>query len=86
MLRHAGSRLYPVAADATALPLRDGSFDLVVAAFCLSHVRDVAAALREARRVGAAIAASSFAPGWTHPATAAVDEALRPPGYRPPAW
>src|ERR1700693_860634 len=28
----------PVAADAVALPFRDGSFDLVVAAFCLNHL------------------------------------------------
>ena len=42
--------------------------------------------LAEARRVGAAIAASTFAPGWTHPAKDAVDGAVRSFGYRPPAW
>lgn len=35
---------------------------------------------------GVAIAASSFAPGWTDPAKDAVDAALRPFGYLPPAW
>ncbi len=85
MLRRGAAALHPVAADAAALPFRDGSFDLVVAAFCLSHLGSVPAGLREARRVGRAIAASAFAPGWTHPAKAAVDEALRryrlpPPG------
>jgi len=86
MLRRCGAPLRPVAADAAALPFRDGSFDLVVAAFCLNHLGSTAAGLREARRVGRALAASMFAPGWTHPAKAAVDEVLRASGYRPPAW
>ena len=86
MLRHCGPAGHPVAAEATALPFRAGSFDLVVAAFCLSHLTDPGAALREARRVGGALAASSFAPDWTHPAKAAVDDTLGSFGYRPPAW
>ena len=85
MLRRVGGGR-PVAADAVALPFRDGSFDLVVAAFCLNHLGSLAAGLAEARRVGAAIAASMFAPGWTHPAKDAVDDAVRSFGYRPPAW
>jgi ubiquinone/menaquinone biosynthesis C-methylase UbiE len=85
MLRraHGGS---PVVADAVALPFRDHSFDLVVAAFCLNHLDRLEVGLAEARRVGAALAASLFAPGWTHPAKDAVDEAVRSFGYRPPAW
>jgi SAM-dependent methyltransferase len=75
-----------VAADATALPFRDQSFGLVLAAFCLNHLVSLAAGLSEARRVGAAIAASTFTPGWTHPAKDAVDAALRSAGYQPPAW
>ena len=86
MLRAAGPALHPVAADAVALPFRAGSFDLVAAAFCLNHLPDPAAALAEARRVGGALAASTFAAGWTHPAKDAVDAALRPFGYREPAW
>jgi SAM-dependent methyltransferase len=91
MLRHSpgpprGGRWRPVAADAAALPFRDGCFDLVLAAFCLNHLGNLAAGLAEARRVGAAIAASTFAPGWTHPAKAAADGAIRSFGYRPPAW
>jgi SAM-dependent methyltransferase len=82
--RSAGGR--PVAADAVALPFRDGSFDLVLAAFCLNHLGSLARGLTEARRVGAAIAASMFAPGWTHPAKDAVDDVVRSFGYRPPAW
>ena len=85
MLRRGGGG-HPVVADAIALPFRDGSFDLVVAAFCLNHLSSLAAGLAEARRVGAAIAASMFAPGWTHPAKDAVDDAVRSFGYRPPAW
>jgi hypothetical protein len=77
---------HPVAADATALPFRDRSFDVVLAAFCLNHLANLTAGLAEARRVGAALAASMFAPGWTHPAKDAVDRALRSFGYQPPAW
>ncbi len=86
MLRHAGQALHPVAADATALPFRDHSFGLVLMAFCLSHLPDPAAGLAEVHRAGRALAASSFAPGWSHPAKAATDEALRSFGYQPPAW
>jgi SAM-dependent methyltransferase len=91
MLRHSpgtprGGGWRPVAADAVALPFRDGCFDLVLAAFCLNHLSSLAVGLAEARRVGAAIAASTFAPGWTHPAKDAADGALRSFGYRPPAW
>jgi SAM-dependent methyltransferase len=86
MLRHCRPPLLPVAADASGLPFRDRSFDLVLAAFSLSHLASLAAGLLEARRVGAAIAASSFAPGWTDPAKQAVEAALRPFGYLPPAW
>ena len=86
MLRRAGPAQHPVAADAAALPFRDQAFDLVVAAFCLNHLSRPGAALREVRRVGRGLAASTFAPGWTHPAKLAVDEALRPFGFQPPAW
>ena len=43
-----------VQADATRLPFGDGAFDLVVARGVLHHLPDVAAALREWRRVLAA--------------------------------
>ena len=80
MLRHApgpprGGGWRPVVADAAVLPFRDGCFDLVLAAFCLNHLDRLDAGLAEARRVGAAIAASTFAPGWTYPAKAAADDA-----------
>ena len=74
------------AADAVALPFRDRSFDLVLAAFCLNHLDRAGDGLAEARRVGAALAASTFAPGWTHPAKDAADGAVRSFGYHPPAW
>jgi SAM-dependent methyltransferase len=86
MLRRCAGGLHPVAADLTALPFRDGCFDLALAAFCLGHLDRPIAGLREARRVAAALAASSFAAGWDHPAKAAVDEVLGTFGYRPPAW
>ncbi|HEY8045165.1 MAG TPA: class I SAM-dependent methyltransferase [Streptosporangiaceae bacterium] len=86
MLRLAGPAQHPVAADAVALPFRDRSFDLVVAAFCLNHLDRPRDALREIRRVSHGLAASMFGPGWTHPAKLAVDEALRPFGFQPPGW
>jgi SAM-dependent methyltransferase len=86
MLARCPPALLPIAADAIALPFRDGSFRLVLAAFSLGHLPDLTAGLAEARRVGAAVAASAFAPGWTHPAKTAVDQTLAAFGYRPPAW
>jgi SAM-dependent methyltransferase len=86
MLRRCEPSLHPVAADAVRLPFRDHGFDLVLAAFCLSHLAGLTAGLHEARRVGAALAASSFAPGWSDPAKQAVEAALHPFGYLPPAW
>jgi SAM-dependent methyltransferase len=86
MLRHCEEALHPVVADARALPFSDDSFRLALAAFSLSHLANVGGGLREIRRVAGALAASTFAPGWTHPAKALVDEALRPLGYQPPAW
>jgi SAM-dependent methyltransferase len=81
-----GAASCPVVADAVALPFRDDCFDVVLAAFCLNHLSHLETGLAEIRRVGAAIAASTFAPGWTHPAKEAVDEAARSFGYRPPPW
>jgi SAM-dependent methyltransferase len=85
-LRQCGPRLWPVAGDAAALPFRNDSFGLVMAAFSLTHVSRPDAVLAETRRVGRAIAASTFAPGWTHPAKGAVDAVLVRFGYRPPSW
>jgi len=86
MLRRGGAALHPVAADATALPFRDRSFDLVLAAFCVNHLTSIVTGLREARRVSPAIAASTFAAGWSYPAKDALDEVLHTSGFRPPAW
>jgi ubiquinone/menaquinone biosynthesis C-methylase UbiE len=86
MLRRGPAGLHPVVADAAALPLRAGSFDLAVAAFSLGHLDSIPAGLAEARRVAAALAASAFAPGWTHPAKQAVDDVLTAFGYQVPGW
>jgi SAM-dependent methyltransferase len=56
MLRATGHHAV-VTADVTALPTRDGAFDLVLAVHMLYHVPDREAALRELRRV--------LAPGGT---------------------
>ena len=51
-LRQCEPPLRPVAADVAALPFRDDSFDLVLAAFSLTHAPDLGAALAQVRRVG----------------------------------
>jgi SAM-dependent methyltransferase len=86
MLRRGRAAFHPVLSDAAALPFAAGSFDVVVAACCLGHLPDLAAALQESRRVAPAIVASAFQTGWTHPAKTVVDEALRAAGFRPPPW
>jgi SAM-dependent methyltransferase len=86
MLRRCPPPLHAVAADAVALPFRDKSFDLAIAAFCLGHLGNMHSCLAEVRRVCPAIAASSFAPGWSHPAKQAVDDVLTAFGYRAPDW
>jgi 2-polyprenyl-6-hydroxyphenyl methylase/3-demethylubiquinone-9 3-methyltransferase len=47
----AGRGITPLLADATALPLADGAFDVVVAGELLEHVTDRAAAVAELARV-----------------------------------
>lgn len=72
--------------DLTRLPFPDRVFDLAAAAFSLNHFADRSAPLAELRRVAGALVATVFAPGWDHPAKAAVEAALRPHGYVPPDW
>ena len=69
-----------VTADVTALPFRDASFDVVVAAFVVNHLPDPAAGLAELRRVtrpGGAVLASTFS-GDRAAAKFAVDAWPRP--------
>lgn len=86
MLRQRSPGVAAVVADASRLPLPDGSVDLVAAGFVLSHVSDPAATLTEWRRVGRSLVASAFAPGPPHPAKSAVDEAMTGLGFSPPDW
>ncbi|MFL6062175.1 MAG: class I SAM-dependent methyltransferase [Marmoricola sp.] len=86
MLRLVGADVQPVVADIGRTPFGDGAFDLVVAAFCLGHVPDPSAAVRELRRVGGALVVSAFAPGPAHPAKAVVDAVLGDVGFRTPPW
>jgi len=81
MLQRARSQaagLHVLVAEATALPLRDESFDVVTASFVLSHIRDYAKALAEIRRVlkpGGTVAATNWAPA-SDPYSAAWSECL----------
>lgn len=68
--------LRAVVADATSLPFRDGSFDLVTANCVLSHVSDFRQALAESLRVltrPGRLAVSSWGPA-SDPYTAAWEE------------
>ncbi|MGY2873715.1 ubiquinone/menaquinone biosynthesis C-methylase UbiE [Marmoricola sp. URHA0025 HA25] len=86
MLRGRPPGVAGVLADGSQLPFRDDTFDLVTAAFCLGHMADPAAAVREIRRVGGAVVASAFPPGPAHPVKAAVDRAFALVGFSAPAW
>jgi SAM-dependent methyltransferase len=90
MLAHRRRERPPaVCADATALPFAAASFDAVIAAFSLSHVTAIEAALTECARVlvpGGVLLASAFTLRREHPAKGLVDEVLRSAGWAPPAW
>jgi len=88
MLRH-GVPGRGAAGDAGALPFRDASLGGVVYAFCLNHLPDPVAALREAARVaapGGAVLGSVFAEANDHPAKEQVDAVLRAYGWQAPGW
>jgi SAM-dependent methyltransferase len=89
MLR-AGDGCSPrLVADATALPVADGSVDGAVAAFSLNHLPAPDAGLRAMRRAcrtGSPLLASAYAADDDHPAKAAVERAATEAGWRPPLW
>jgi len=75
--------------DAQALPFGDGTFDAVVAAFCLNHLPDPTAGLAECRRItrsGGVVLASTFPTDANHPAKTIVEAELERFGYQRPAW
>jgi ubiquinone/menaquinone biosynthesis C-methylase UbiE len=77
-----------VTADVTALPFRNGSFDVVTAAFVINHLPDPVAGLAELRRVtrpGGAVLASTFS-GDRSAAKFAVDEVAADYGFVAPDW
>jgi ubiquinone/menaquinone biosynthesis C-methylase UbiE len=86
MLAYRGPDVAGIVCDAVRLPFADGSFDLVVSAFCLSHLENPLAAVTESRRVAPAYLASAFAPGPEHPAKAVIDDVMSSFGFDPPAW
>ena len=86
MLRLRDPRILAAGADAARLPFAADSFEVAVAALCLGHLPDPGGALAEVRRVARSVVASAFAPGWTHAAKAAVDEAMAGFGFTLPDW
>lgn len=78
-----------VVADALAIPVRTGAFDVVVAAFSLNHVADPVVGLRECARIarsGGGIVVGAYAADDEHPVKEVVDAALRRRGWVPPDW
>ena len=86
MLGHRDLSIPAVVADGGRLPFAAGTFDLVLSGFSLTHLSDPAAALVEWRRVAPAVLISTFAPGPSHPAKVAVDEAAQRFGFVSPPW
>jgi len=86
MLRHRAPAIQAVVADGGRLPFADGSFDLILSAFSLTHLPDPAAALADWRRVAPAALISTFAPGPSHPTKVAIDEVMTRFGYVSPPW
>jgi SAM-dependent methyltransferase len=86
MLRHRTPAVPAVVADGARLPFADRSFDLLLAAFSLTHLPDPAAALVEWRRVAPAALIATFAPGPSHPAKVAVDGVATRFGFVSPPW
>ena len=85
----AAGRPPAVVGDALALPFLDGAFDLVVAAFSITHVHDPVTALGEAARVtrrGGGVVVSAYAADDTHPVRTAVEAALAARGWSPEPW
>lgn len=77
-----------VTADVTALPFRDGAFDVVTAAFVINHLPDPVAGLTELRRVtgrGGAVLASTFSVDRSA-AKSAVDGVAVTYGFVRPGW
>jgi len=88
MARYAARSGPTLVADAVRLPFANGSFDLVVAAFVISHLPDPVAGLRELRRVirpGGAVAGSVFSLDRSA-AKNAVDLVAADYGYVAPDW
>jgi SAM-dependent methyltransferase len=78
-----------IVGDALALPLRQGSFDAVLAAFSLNHLDAPASGVREIARIirsTGVLLASVYANDDDHPVKQAVEQAMRESGWQSPAW
>lgn len=88
LTRQTGGRVPTVVGDIRQLSMREGTFDVAVAAFVLNHLDDPAAGVRELARVtrrGGHVIATTFG-GDDHPIKGAVDEVLVRYGFVHPQW
>src|SRR6059058_5319538 len=89
LVHEAAARPPAVVGDLLALPFADGSFDVVVAAFSLNHVRNASDGLRELMRVtrsGGGTVVSAYADDDTHPVKGATEAALANRGWELEPW
>ena len=89
MLRADPNRSPALVADARAVPVRSGAFDVALAAFTLNHVPDPATGLAEMARIvrpGGAVVAGAYATDDHHPVKEAVEEVMRRRGWELPEW
>ena len=72
-----------IVGDAVALPFASGSFDVVLAPFCLNHLAEPSVGVAEAARCspGGVLLASTYAADDDHVVKAAVDQALSEAGW-----
>lgn len=85
----APSRPPAVVGDARALPFAAGSFDAVLAAFCLNHLLAPAVGVREAARIlrpGGGLVVVGYAADDSHPAMEATESAATARGWVAPPW
>jgi SAM-dependent methyltransferase len=89
LTRQTGGRVPTVVGDLRQLSMRDGTYDVAVAAFVLNHLDDPAGGVRELARVtrrGGHVVATTFVGGDDHPIKAAVDGVLLRYGFVHPPW
>jgi SAM-dependent methyltransferase len=86
--RQTAGRVPTIVGDIRNLAMRDGEYDLTVAAFVINHLADPVAGVRELARVtgrDGQVIATTFGTD-DHPIKAAIDDVLVSYGFKHPSW